>query len=351
MNIDAITGRRLLYVDDEQMALKYFQMCLGDDVEVVTCSSAAEALKILESGHERFDAVISDDRMPTLSGGDLLGVVAERWPRVSRILTTAFTDIERLADLLAGRQVHRVIMKPWDRTELRETIGLTIHKSDHDLEFASRSGDITFQKPDVLKMQLPPDMLQEIDASETLARFPRRLSLHCAPNLAVQVSIELELARELQAPKLELSTCTVMACLDEAFGYLGSGGMRQASIEYSWLEPIYVHSNPSCLGSALAEVIGTAILATRGGKSPTVLLDVTTKPEWIQITIVDNGDWSREGLSSWVFDEVEVEDDPRPGVGFPVALWVILGSGGRTDVVTGDNGQPNIVIIIPRARN
>ncbi len=97
----------VLGVDDEEALLRvYVRLLTRAGIRVLTASSYFHALEVL--GSNRVDLVLTDQRMEGPSGLDLLAKVAERWPRVGRILITALLD----ADLaLRARAHHRVLPK------------------------------------------------------------------------------------------------------------------------------------------------------------------------------------------------------------------------------------------------
>lgn len=350
MSKDLISGRRLLYVDDEQKALKYFPICLGDDVEVVACSNALDALAILEAGRERFDAVVSDDRMPNMSGRDLLRIVAVRWPQLSRIITTAYTDVPRLSRMIAAQSVHRVILKPWEPSELRETIGVTIQHVIDNFDTAPPVGRNAAGGSGI-EADLFRDVVHEGQWISSPVHWPRRLHPDLQPSALAQLALEFEAARQLEAPQIELRTCTVKECLDEALTLLRMRGPHRADISFSDPRPIYIHSNPSCLGGAIAEFLGSSLVAARTAAEPRISIELQEEQERVLIIIFDNGDWTSDALPSLLFDDRHVENDVRPGVGLAIAAWVARGCGAVVDVVAGRDNQPCIILALLRARN
>jgi DNA-binding NtrC family response regulator len=104
------TSPRILIVEDElQVARALERLFRRNGMITRTASSAAEALALLEV--EPPDVVLSDYRMPGMTGGELLRRVAALHPRVARILLSGYTDQE-LGD--AGGEAHESFPKPWD---------------------------------------------------------------------------------------------------------------------------------------------------------------------------------------------------------------------------------------------
>jgi response regulator RpfG family c-di-GMP phosphodiesterase len=84
----------LLYVDDEEMALKYFTRAFENRFPILTALNAAEGYRLLEENRERIGLVITDQRMPGEKGVQFLERARQLHPRAIRILTTAYSDLQ-----------------------------------------------------------------------------------------------------------------------------------------------------------------------------------------------------------------------------------------------------------------
>ncbi|TVP78028.1 MAG: hybrid sensor histidine kinase/response regulator [Puniceicoccaceae bacterium] len=112
----------VLFVDDEENALKAFRRAFNDCFEVFTASSAALALETLAREGDAIGVVIADQRMPQRSGISMLSEVRQRYPDKIRLLTTAYTQIDTLVDAINEGAVYSFISKPWDLKKLRAEI-------------------------------------------------------------------------------------------------------------------------------------------------------------------------------------------------------------------------------------
>jgi DNA-binding NtrC family response regulator len=111
----------VLYVDDEPDNLKLFRLQFEREFpELVTVSSAAEALRLLEG--EQVGVLATDERMPGMSGTELLGEVAARWPDVGRIIISAYSDSMRLLGAINRGHAQEYVLKPWQRGELLDCL-------------------------------------------------------------------------------------------------------------------------------------------------------------------------------------------------------------------------------------
>jgi signal transduction histidine kinase len=109
----------ILCVDDDRAGLATVARTLREVAPVVTAQSGEEARRVL--GPE-IAVVVSDYRMPSVLGTELLAEVRARDETVGRILLTAYADVESLMDAINRGHVHRYVAKPWDPRELRAAV-------------------------------------------------------------------------------------------------------------------------------------------------------------------------------------------------------------------------------------
>ena len=113
---------RVLYVDDEEINLINFRETLSDDFEIFTSGSGQEALVLLEREGE-MALVVSDQRMPGMSGIELLARIKETYPDTIRMIISAYTEIHELIEAINKAEVYRYFVKPWKEEQLRLSIG------------------------------------------------------------------------------------------------------------------------------------------------------------------------------------------------------------------------------------
>jgi two-component system response regulator PhcR len=110
----------ILYVDDERGNRVVFEQSFGARFRVKAVASGPEALEVLE--REVVAVVVTDQRMPEMSGDDLLRAVKERHPQVVRAVITAYADVEPILAAINDGLVSRYVIKPWDRAELEQLL-------------------------------------------------------------------------------------------------------------------------------------------------------------------------------------------------------------------------------------
>jgi adenylate cyclase len=110
----------ILYVDDEEQNLISFKAVFRRDYSIFTAISGEEAIHVLNS--QDIHLIITDQRMPGMTGVEFLQKIIPEYPDVVRIVLTGYSDIEAIISAINKGQVFRYINKPWDETELRITI-------------------------------------------------------------------------------------------------------------------------------------------------------------------------------------------------------------------------------------
>ncbi len=114
------TYKNVLYVDDEVHNLNSFRAVFRRTYNVFTALSADEGQKILESNE--IHLIITDQRMPEMTGIEFLESIIPIYPNIPRVLLTGYTDITAVIDAINRGSVYKYVQKPWAEEELRSTI-------------------------------------------------------------------------------------------------------------------------------------------------------------------------------------------------------------------------------------
>lgn len=110
----------LLLVDDEERILSALRRTLRrEGYEILTANSVADALEVLDQ--RPVDLVLSDFKMPGMTGMELLAEARRRQPRVARLLITGWSQAVSPAELAAA-EVTMLISKPWEDADLKRAL-------------------------------------------------------------------------------------------------------------------------------------------------------------------------------------------------------------------------------------
>jgi two-component system, probable response regulator PhcQ len=145
----------ILYVDDEEKSLKYFERAFGGDFRVLTASSAQNGLRLLEQHADDIGLLVTDQRMPGEKGVWLLERARQLRPRILRILVTAYSDFDAAIAAVNSGAIYKYVGKPWDPPQFELTLR-------HGLEFfmvQAERDQLLYEKMSVLRNMMIADRI------------------------------------------------------------------------------------------------------------------------------------------------------------------------------------------------
>jgi response regulator RpfG family c-di-GMP phosphodiesterase len=110
----------ILYVDDEENNLHSFKAAFRMKYHILLAHSGDEALKMLES--KSVEIIITDQRMPNMTGIEFLEKILEKHPEPMRILLTGYSDMNAVIDAVNKGKIYHYLAKPWIEDEINITI-------------------------------------------------------------------------------------------------------------------------------------------------------------------------------------------------------------------------------------
>ena len=127
---------KILIVDDEPANLRALQRLFREDYDVLVAASGIEALDLLN--HHEVALLVTDQRMPEMTGIELLKKTVTLRPRMLRIILTGYTEVDALVEAINCGHVYRYVTKPWTNEELR----LTVKRALEHYETNKRRSDL-----------------------------------------------------------------------------------------------------------------------------------------------------------------------------------------------------------------
>lgn len=370
MTTDTTQARpTILYVDDEEMACKYFARAVGSEYEVLSAISADEAVGILRAHHARISVLVTDFRMPGRDGGDLLRQVALEYPQIVRILVTAYADKDMLLQTVNTGEVFRILEKPIGVADVRDILRLA---GERYRERAVRR-----------------QRLMAID--ETLAFLAHELNTPLAAIANFALGIESRVGAEYSAPRQAEIGRAASAMHDNAQycravlssflqsvrsstgvvqkpggGQDVSAGALVASLldtypfadnQRGWVNvemqgDFPVPTLPNCVALVLSSVMSNALRALSGVEAPSLRFVVTAgdRPE---IRIADNG----PGIPPEVMDRLLVDPVTThasaggSGMGMIFCNRVMQSFGGGIRIVSASGAGTTVTLDFPNFKN
>jgi CheY-like chemotaxis protein len=192
MGVEVAGSRRVLLVDDERENLEVLGALLEDDFEIHLALGGAEALSLFSRVGD-FAAVISDQRMPGMTGVELLTELGRRAPATVRMVVTAYTDLPPIVAAVNEGSVYRLFLKPWNPHEMRAAVedAVWMYEAEGALKrlvtlLALRKRDLAVTLENLQRSQL------ELLASErmsTLGRFSAGITHNIRNSLTVMMHL------------------------------------------------------------------------------------------------------------------------------------------------------------------
>ncbi|MES0874765.1 response regulator [Sinimarinibacterium thermocellulolyticum] len=115
---------RVLFVDDEPRVLTTMRVLFRAQYQVFTAEGGAQALELLKT--QPVDVIVSDQRMPGMTGIELLRAARELNPNAMRILLTGYSDLNAIIGSINEGEIFRFVSKPWANEELTTTVARAV---------------------------------------------------------------------------------------------------------------------------------------------------------------------------------------------------------------------------------
>ncbi len=146
---------KVLCIDDETHNLEALERLLRKQYEVETATSGPEALEKLKNNS--FSLIISDQKMPEMTGVEFFMLAKQEQPEAIRVLLTGYTDLESVINAINQGQIYRYITKPWEPEEFLSVVKQAI-------EVHEMKGLIAKQNKELMKAN---DELKSLDKLKT----------------------------------------------------------------------------------------------------------------------------------------------------------------------------------------
>jgi len=177
-----VADRTLLLVDDEPYVLNALERLFRDDgYKVLKAPSGSAALELLTT--RPVGVIISDERMPEMSGSELLSCIRELYPDSIRIVLTGHTELEAVMDAVNRGAIYKFLVKPWDPLALRASVEEAFQQHDLILEHRRVREEIERANAELAKINEALNeriadksrQLVEITQYDPLTKLPNRM--------------------------------------------------------------------------------------------------------------------------------------------------------------------------------
>ncbi|MBX3016691.1 MAG: hybrid sensor histidine kinase/response regulator [Bdellovibrionaceae bacterium] len=133
----------ILCVDDEIDNLDALERIFRAKYRVLRAASGPEALKLLDQNQGLVSVIITDQRMPEMTGVEFLQKALEKSPGSVRILLTGYTDMDSVVSAINNGQIYRYLNKPWDPVDLMHTVDKAVERYLMSNELAAKNAALS----------------------------------------------------------------------------------------------------------------------------------------------------------------------------------------------------------------
>ncbi len=393
----------ILCVDDEENVLKSLKYVFhSEPFKVLTATSGHEALAILQS-RKNIGMIISDQRMPDMSGTTFLQKAAMLAPDIPRMILTAYMDVTAAIDAMNKGGAYRFLLKPWNEEELllavreglqryrllRSNSGATVeklraeskekltsiaqlaagvaHEINNPLSFVisnirifskyyTRLHDYVTMQRELLNLTASPEQLRELAAAEE--RLDVSLILEDGAELIAEslqgVERVARIVRDLKSfsrvDTPEYEQVDITSCLESALALVNNELQSVATISKAYQDLPVISCHPGQLNLVFMNLLINAGHAI----TPPGMITLTSRHdrEFVYVTVTDDGHGVPQELKERIFEPFFTtrEVGKGTGLGLSISYDIIVKHGGELQVESRMGAGATFTVKLPRTQ-
>lgn len=361
----------ILYVDDDADNVIVFRSNFSPEFEVLTARSGPEALQVLRSA--RVSILVTDQRMPGLTGVELCERVRRDHPWIRRILLTAYGDLRTAIDAINRGGVHSFLSKPWEKEVLRQALEAQLEPLQLQAKVSAlrraldeRTAEATRAASQQRLLHDLGGLLQRLDLrSRKLLRQlevgDAALASARASTLEVRKVVEhlVQLHAQLGAPGVRsIPLAPERLRVRELLQTVGelTGIAHGAVIRYriSCPDELSVWADRISLIRVLINLVANAREAIERARQPDgeICIDVVGEGDAVRLDVSDNGPGVPEGLRARIFEDhfTTRKAEGGSGIGLSSARALAEACGGSLVLVQSARGATFRLIVPAQAQ-
>lgn len=354
--------RDVLYVDDEPDNLIVFEASFESAFNITTVSSAARALERL--AQRPYPVVVSDQRMPGMTGTELFEVMRRQHPHTKRVMLTGYADTKAMLEAINQGQVYHFLKKPWERHVVMSVLMRAIEA--YDLSLAN--------------MALT-DRLVASDRCAALGRSAARIAHEMGNQLCILPLLELieeryadqedlvrtaDLARQthdrlaalvdevksfvrFEQSTVDMQPLSLAALVHELLAFLRyDNSLPHERIASRIAVDAQVRGNRVKLQQVLINLLKNAADAIRHAVNGQIVLTVDANPLDAIIRVEDNGSGMPPEIAARIWEPFfTTKGEEGNGLGLDIVKQIVEGHQGRIDCHTSAGRGTAFVIRLP----
>lgn len=335
--------RDLLYVDDEPDNLVVFEAAFEDDFKIWSAGSGQEALTILEE--RPIPVVVSDQRMPAMTGVELFAIMRRKYPHIQRIILTGYTDPEGMIDAINQGQVFHFVKKPWERPFLLSILIRAFQAHDLSVANSSLTDQLVLSERLALLGQATARLAHEMGNHLCLLPLIEYIEDNCQndDNMLNLARLTRDSVQRLTEMVQEVKSFTQFQQQEFAKQFLPLSEVVHELVSFLRFDNtvpfqqilIGTRSDPVVLGhkvklqQVLLNLIKNAAYAIRGNPEGKIVLTVTSEGDEAVLQVADNGCGMPPEVQTKIWEPFfTTKGKEGTGLGLDISRKLIVSHGG-----------------------
>jgi signal transduction histidine kinase len=366
----------VLYVDDEAGNLIVFRKNFEQHFNVITTESPMEAMKLLDT--PGIAVLLADQKMPGMTGVELLAHAREHHPDVVRMIITAYSELDIAMNAINLGHVHRYILKPWRPDELLTILqsnielyqkSLSLRELQSELLDTSRTAvlgtmaaGLTHQinSPIALLKRSSRKFNELVERYGALARGGEEADLadfkrYAAEQSGVVENLENTIRLFVDAYRLRdqgMKRVVLHDFLDNLTGFVGPEAKLKGSVDVECDRTIMIDIDTYKLGQVLLNLILNALHSFRAGRKDTnrVVVKAELQETDLLITVMDNGPGIPPANLDKIFDPFFTSRKKAGlGLGLTISRELVSLLNGKLDIESEEGVGTRCLLTVPVA--
>jgi len=398
-----MTKPAILYVDDEEINISNFVMFFEDEFQILTARCGKEALALF-TAREDLAVVITDQRMPEMTGVRLLSEIYRINPEPIRIILTAYADVHDITEAINLGHIYQYVQKPWAYDKLHLVLRQAVDKfrlvqeNKKLLTLLAEKNERLAEANQQLAADLALQQRLEHQRREAEVKMLAQAKLASLGEIATGIAHEInqpltfiqiilqaagrdiergdldltELAVDIPEATRQIHRITRIINHLRTFGRADSGEMAALSLpailnntlilyrEKLRLQAIalessvppdlpLIHGNATQLEQVFINLLQNAIDALEGSPTPSITVHFGTKKEKVVITFSDNGCGLNEEIATKVFEPFFTTKPigKGTGLGLSIVYGIIADHNGTIECQSRPGHGCKFIITLP----
>ncbi|HLJ10271.1 MAG TPA: hybrid sensor histidine kinase/response regulator [Planctomycetaceae bacterium] len=356
--------RDLLYVDDEPDNIVVFEAAFEEDFKVWSAASGQQALEMLEQ--TAIPVVVSDQRMPAMTGVELFSIMRRKYPHIQRIILTGYTDPEGMIDAINQGQVFHFVKKPWERPFLFSVLVRAFQAHDLSVANSALTDQLVLSERLAMLGQATARLAHEMGNHLCLLPLIEYIEDHCQGDeeMLKLARLSRDSIQRLTGMVHEVKSFTQfqqqefakqLLPLSEVVHELVSFLRFDKSVPFQQIL-IGTRSDPVVLGhkvklqQVLLNLVKNAAHAIRGKADGKIVLTVTSDQHEAVLQVADNGTGMAPHVKARIWEPFfTTKGKEGTGLGLDICRKLIVAHGGTITFETTAGAGTTFEIRIPMA--